>query len=94
MHAAGHSLGLHQYYYDIPAYLPVYTAVSGIQQGQGETMRYLTKMGVDAGIMVYYLITLLGDLHVLVDDELIASNQATGISDCFPFVSEKGILAR
>ena len=75
------SVGLHQHYYDTPAYIPVYFAVEDIQRSQGATMRYLIEMGVDAGVMVHGLTTPPNDIYVLVEDELLESRLATGVTD-------------
>lgn len=74
-------VGLHQHYYEVPRYLPVYFAVEDIQQNQGRTMVHLIEMGVDPGLMVYSLATPPDEIYVLVEEELMASRLATRLLD-------------
>lgn len=74
-------VGLHQHYYETPGYMPVYFAVNDIQRGQGKTMEYLIEMGVNPGIMAHGLSTPPNDIYVLVEEELLASQLATHMTD-------------
>ncbi len=74
-------VGLHQHYYDAPRFLPVIFAVEDIQRGQGRTMQYLIDMGVSAELLLYSLNTSPADIYVLVEEELLETELATGMSD-------------
>jgi hypothetical protein len=74
-------VGLHQHYYDAPAYMPVFFAVEDIQRSQGVTMRYLINMGVDPGVMVHGLMTPPNDIFILVESELLESQLATEVTE-------------
>lgn len=75
------AVGLHQHYYETPGYMPVFLAVEDIQRGQGRTMSYLIKMGIDPGVMVHSLATSPDDIYVLVESELIESRMATEVTN-------------
>ncbi len=75
------AVGLHQHYFDTPAYIPAFLAVEDIQQGQGRTMEYLIEMGIDPGVMLHSLTTPPDEIYVLVEEELIGSRLATAMTD-------------
>jgi hypothetical protein len=70
-------VGLHQHYYDAPAYMPVFFAVEDIQYNQGRTMEYLIEMGIDPALMRFGLSTPPDDIYILVEDELLDSALAS-----------------
>ncbi len=72
------AVGMHQHYYETPAYLPAFWAVEDIQQGQGRVMEFLIEMGVEPSVMLHSLNTPPGEIYVLVEEELIDSRLATG----------------
>ena len=75
------AVGMHQHYYDTPAYMPVFLAVEGIQHGQGRTMEYLLEMGISPSLMLYSLNTPPDSIYVLVKEELLETGLATSIFD-------------
>lgn len=75
------ALGMHQHYYDAPGYMPAFLAVEQIQTGQGRTLDYLIEMGIDAGLMRYSLNTPPEEIYLLVEEELLATRLATGMTD-------------
>ncbi|MGR3782517.1 MAG: hypothetical protein ACU0DT_14810 [Albimonas sp.] len=74
-------VGLHQHYYDESTILPAFLAVEEIQRGQGETLSYLSEMGVDPTILVHSLQTPPEDMYLLVEEELTRYSLATRIAD-------------
>ncbi|MBN9672921.1 hypothetical protein [Roseibium aggregatum] len=75
------AVGMHQHYYETPGYMPVFLAVEGIQNGQGETMEYLIEMGIDPGLMVHSLNTPPKEIYILAEDELLDTRLATETVD-------------
>lgn len=75
------AVGMHQHYYDTPAYMPVFLAVEGIQHGQGRTMEYLLEMGISPSLMLYSLNTPPDSIYVLVKEELLETGLATSVFD-------------
>ena len=75
------AVGMHQHYYETPAYLPAFWAVEDIQHGQGQVMEFLIEMGVDSSVMLYSLNTPPDEIYVLVEDELLDSRLATETMD-------------
>lgn len=71
------AVGMHQHYYETPAYLPAYWAVEDIQHGQGQVMEFLIEMGVEPSVMLHSLNTPPDEIYVLVEEELIESRLAT-----------------
>lgn len=74
-------VGLHQHYYDAPAYMPVFFAVEDIQYNQGRTMEYLIEMGIDPAVMRFGLGTPPDDIYVLVEEELLDSAFASLVTN-------------
>lgn len=74
-------VGLHQHYQDRKTILPAFLAVQGIQHGQGDTVAYLGKMGIDPLVMVHALKTPPDDIYLLVEDELTRYHLATKVID-------------
>ena len=75
------AVGMHQHYYETPAYLPAFWAVQDIQHGQGQVMEFLIEMGVDPSIMLYSLNTPPEEIYVLVEEEILESRLATETID-------------
>ena len=71
------AVGMHQHYYETPAYLPAFWAVEDIQHGQGRVMEFLIEMGVEPSVMLHSLNTPPDEIYVLVEEELIESRLAT-----------------
>ncbi len=74
-------VGLHQHYFDESTLLPAFLAVESIQRGQGETLAYLSEMGVDPTLLVHSLQTPPQDMYLLVEEELTRYRLATRIVD-------------
>lgn len=68
--AEGARVGVHQHYFGENTLLPAFTAVSSIQRGQGEVMRYLDEMGVDPMVMSHALVTPPDEIYLLLPEEL------------------------
>jgi hypothetical protein len=75
------ALGMHQHYYDAPGYMPAFLAVERIQLGQGQTVDYLIEMGIDPGLIRYSLNTPPEEIYLLVEQELLDTRLATGMTD-------------
>ena len=75
------AVGMHQHYYETPAYLPAFWAVEDIQHGQGQVMEFLIEMGVDSSVMLHSLNTPPEEIYVLVEEELLGSRLATETTD-------------
>ena len=75
------AVGMHQHYYQTPAYLPAFWAVEDIQHGQGQVMQFLIEMGVDSSVMLHSLNTPPDEIYVLVEEELLGSRLATETTD-------------
>ena len=75
------AVGMHQHYYETPAYLPAFWAVEDIQHGQGQVMEFLIEMGVDSSVMLHSLNTPPDEIYVLVEEELLGSRLATETMD-------------
>lgn len=75
------AVGMHQHYYETPAYLPAFWAVEDIQHGQGRVMEFLIEMGVEPSVMLHSLNTPPDEIYVLVEEELVASRLATEIGE-------------
>ena len=69
--AQGASVGVHQHYFGENTLLPAFIAVSDIQRGQGEVMRYLDEMGIDPMVMQHALATPPDEIYVLLPEELV-----------------------
>lgn len=74
-------IGLHQHAYDDGSILPAFLAVEQIQAGQGETLRYLSDMGVDPLALARGLETPPDDIYLLVEEELLRYRLATAMID-------------
>ncbi len=70
-------IGVHQHYFGENTALPAFLAVSDIQRGQGEVMRYLADMGVDPLIMQHALTTPPDEIYLLTPSELETYNLTT-----------------
>ncbi len=66
---AGSLIGVHQHYFGENTALPAFLAVSDIQRGQGDVMRYLAEMGVDPLIMQHALVTPPDEIYILTPSE-------------------------
>ena len=75
------AVGMHQHYYETPAYLPAFWAVEDIQHGQGQVMEFLIEMGVEPSVMLHSLNTPPDEIYVLVENELLDSRLATETMD-------------
>ncbi|WP_204318727.1 hypothetical protein [Pseudooceanicola aestuarii] len=75
--ASGARIGVHQHYFGENTFLPAFTAVSDIQRGQGEVMRYLSDMGVDPMMMSHALVTPPDEIYLLLPEELTRYNLLT-----------------
>ena len=75
------AVGMHQHYYETPAYLPAFWAVEDIQHGQGRVMEFLIEMGVEPRVMLHSLNTPPDEIYVLVEEELLESRLATEIGE-------------
>lgn len=74
-------VGMHQHYYETPAYLPAFWAVENVQHGQGQVMEFLIEMGVNSSVMLHSLNTPPDEIYVLVEEELLESRLATETTD-------------
>ncbi len=70
-------IGVHQHYFGENTALPAFLAVSDIQRGQGEVMRYLDDMGVDPLIMQHALTTPPDEIYLLTPSEQETYNLTT-----------------
>lgn len=66
----GARIGVHQHYFGENILLPAFTAVSDVQRGQGQVMRYLNDMGIDTMIMSHALLTPPKEIYLLEPEEL------------------------
>lgn len=74
-------VGLHQHYFRDESILPSFLAVQSIQDGQGDTMEFLSDMGIDPLILIHVLKTPPDQIYLLVEDELLDYNLATSVVD-------------
>ena len=72
-------LGVHQHYYSDKLYIPIFLAVTDIQNGQADTFRHLKEMGINTDIMEYILSTPPKELFILSLSDLEFFNFATEI---------------
>jgi hypothetical protein len=74
-------VGVHQHYFGENTYVPAFMAVSDIQRGQAEVLRYLAEMGIDPMLAAKAMETPPDDIYVLVPDELESFRVATRLTD-------------
>ncbi|KPP89317.1 MAG: putative periplasmic protein [Rhodobacteraceae bacterium HLUCCA08] len=67
----GARIGVHQHYFGENTLLPAFAAVSDIQRGQAEVMRYLDQMGIDPMLMAPALATPPDQIYLLLRSEML-----------------------
>lgn len=63
-------LGVHQSYFDRSAILPAFMAVSQIQNGHAQVLKYLDEMGIDPMVMVHALETPSNAIYLLSREQM------------------------